>query len=175
MNTQLTPAKFFIRFYIHIRPATAFLLDLVPIQNGMKSLLFFHSTTHSIDNGIVESTKRERCTFQCLNTMALYQIPRHLPNLQPLHHKCQLDLLASFVNHVRQGSISKRQQTVCDQTVSVILRSISTQLQLDGEQNPTVDAEEKHPITFSQILEGFGREDPPSQPKLAIPLAVSIF
>ena len=40
VNTQLTPAKFFIRFYIHILPATAFLLDLVPIQNGMKSLLF---------------------------------------------------------------------------------------------------------------------------------------
>ena len=55
------------------------------------------------------------------------------------------------------------------------LRSISTQLKLDGKQNPLADAQGKHPQAIRQLLEGYRREDPPTQPKLAIPLAVITF
>ena len=115
-------------------------------------------------NGIVESTKLERLRFFSDWTRWLtLKFPSVPPNLWPLHCKCQLDLLASFANHVRQGGASRPKQPVGAQTVVVALRSISMQLQLDGEQNPMVDAEGKHPKTISQILEGFRQEDPPAQ------------
>ena len=38
-----------------------------------------------------------------------------------------------------------------------------------------VDAEGKYPKAISQLLEGFRRDDPPTQPKLAVPLAVPLY
>ena len=57
----------------------------------------------------------------------------------------------------------------------VALRSISTQLQLDGNQNPLVNSEGKYPKAISQILEGFRRDDSPTQPMLAVPLSVPVY
>ena len=84
-------------------------------------------------------------------------------------------MLAAFAYYVRQGGVSQRKQHVCAKTVLVALRSISTQLQLDGEQNLVVDADGKYPKVISQLLDGFRRDDPPTQPKLAIPLAVPLY
>ena len=55
------------------------------------------------------------------------------------------------------------------------LWSISTQLQLDGEQNSLVGKEGKYPKVISQILEQIRGDNPPTQPKLAITLAVPIY
>ena len=52
------------------------------------------------------------------------------------------------------------------------LRAISTKIQLDGQQNPLVEAEGKYPKKISELLEAYRREDPPSTPKLAVPLSV---
>ena len=51
-------------------------------------------------------------------------------------------------------------------------RSISTTLKLDVKQNPLADAQGKYPKAIQQLLEGYRREDPPAQPKLAVPLTV---
>ena len=45
-------------------------------------------------------------------------------------------------------------------------------LQLDGEQNPLADTQGHYPKAISHLLEGFRKSDPPSQPKLAVPLQV---
>lgn len=86
-----------------------------------------------------------------------------------------MNLLAAFAYYVRQGGISKCQQHVCAQTVLVALQSISIQLQLDRKQNQVVYLEQKYPKAISQILEGFRRNDPPIQPKLAVPLVVPFY
>ena len=113
----------------------------------------------------MELTKCERLHFfyAWKGWLSIY-FPTVQPNLQFIPCKNQLDLLAAFMYYVRQGGISQRQQHVHVQTVLVALRSISTQLQLDGEQNPVVDVEGKYPKAISQILEGFRRNNPPTQP-----------
>ena len=45
-------------------------------------------------------------------------------------------------------------------------------LQLDEEQNLLADTQGRYPKAISQLLEGFCRTNPPSQPKLAVPLQV---
>ena len=52
------------------------------------------------------------------------------------------------------------------------LRSIASKFLLDGEQSPLGPPKGGHPKAIQQLLEGYRREDPPSQPKLAVPLTV---
>ena len=134
----------------------------------------FDATTTAIDNGIVASTKWERlhflaawcrwisCYFPCIST-----------TLRRLDRKFQIDLLAAFAQHVRTGGVSTRQRKVRAQKVQVALRAISTTLQLNGEQNCLADTQGRYPKAIIQLLEGFRQADPPSQPKLTIPLQVS--
>jgi hypothetical protein len=73
---------------------------------------------------------------------------------------------------VRSGGVSKRAQQVRTQTVEVALRAISTTFQLDHEPSPVVTTQGKYTKKISQLLESYRREDPPSKPKLAVPLSV---
>ena len=43
---------------------------------------------------------------------------------------------------------------------------------LDGEQSPLGTPKGGYPKAIQQLLEGYRREDPPSQPKLPLPLTV---
>ena len=52
------------------------------------------------------------------------------------------------------------------------LWSISTTLKRDVKQNFLADAQGKYLKTIQELLEGYRREDPPAQQKLAVPLAV---
>ena len=151
-------------------------MDFVPIQQQAEITNLFHATTKAINNGIVESTLRERMRFFRAWTQWLaIKFPKVQSDLQNVNRKAQLDLLASFACYVRQGSVSRKTQQVRAQTVAVALRSISTQLQLDGKQNPLVNSEGKYPKAISQILEGFRRDDSPTQPMLAVPLSVPVY
>jgi len=98
--------------------------------------------------------------------------PSIQPDLQGIDRKLQIDLLGAFAHHVRHGGVSTRKHKVRAQTVAVALRAISTTLQLDGKPNPLADTQGKYPKAISQLLEGYRRADPPSQPKLAVPLVV---
>lgn len=55
------------------------------------------------------------------------------------------------------------------------LRAIGTQFLLDGERSPLGTPQTGYPKAIHQQLEGYKREDPPSQPKLAVPLEVPRF
>ena len=57
-------------------------------------------------------------------------------------------------------------------TVAVVLRSIATKCQLDAEFNIVGGTENQYPKAIRQLLEGFERQDPPSQPRLAVPVDV---
>lgn len=84
----------------------------------------------------------------------------------------RVELLAAFAHHVRTGGVSQRSQQVRTQTVEVALRAISTSFQMDHEPSPVVTAQGKYTKKISQLLESYRREDPPSKPKLAVPLSV---
>jgi len=84
----------------------------------------------------------------------------------------QITLLVAFAHHVRSGGVSTRSREVRAQTVQVALRSIGTKFFLDGEPSPLGPPKGGYPKALQQLLEGYRREDPVSQPKLAIPLTV---
>lgn len=149
------------------------MLDAVPIQQQNYISNLFRATTEAIDDGIVASTKRERLRFYGAWTRWMsINFPSIHPDLQHIQRKLQIDLLGAFAHHVRHGGVSTRKHKVRAQTVAVALRAISTTLQLDGKPNPLADSQGKHPKAISQLLEGYRRADPPSQPKLAVPLVV---
>lgn len=87
----------------------------------------------------------------------------------------RVELLAAFAHHVRSGGVSRRTQQVRTQTVEVALRSISTMFQMDHEPSPLVTSQGKYTKKIGQLLESYRREDPPSKPKLAIPLSVPTY
>ena len=55
------------------------------------------------------------------------------------------------------------------------LRSIASKFLLDGEQSPLGTPKSGYPKAIQQLLEGYRQEDPPSQPKIAVPLTVPCF
>ena len=87
----------------------------------------------------------------------------------------RVELLAAFAHHVRSGGVSRRTQQVRTQTVEVALRAISTMFQMDHEPSPLVTSQGKYTKKIGQLLESYRREDPPSKPKLAIPLSVPTY
>ena len=52
------------------------------------------------------------------------------------------------------------------------LRAITATLLLDGKQSPLGKEKDGYPKPIKQLLEGYKRQDPPPQPKLAVPLSV---
>jgi hypothetical protein len=54
----------------------------------------------------------------------------------------------------------------------VTLCAISTTFQMDHEPSPLVKMQGQYTKKISQLLESYQREDPPSKPKLAVPLSV---
>jgi hypothetical protein len=84
----------------------------------------------------------------------------------------RVKLLAAFAQHVRTGGVSRTTKQVCTQTVEVALHAISTTFQMDHEPSPLVTTQGKYMNKISQLLESYRREDPPSKPKLAVPLLV---
>jgi hypothetical protein len=76
---------------------------------------------------------------------------------------------------VRSGGIFGTKHKVRAQTVQVALRSISSKFLLDGELSPLGTPETGYPKAIRQQLEGYKRQDPPPQPRLAVPLALPRF
>ena len=80
--------------------------------------------------------------------------------------------MAAYGAHVRNRGVSSGKHKARAQTVALAFRAISTTMQLEGKFNPLAESQNKYPKAISQLLEGYTREDPPPQPKLAIPIMV---
>ena len=126
-----------------------------------------------LENDVVASTKRERLRFwSAWQTWLAFNFPTVHPNLQQISRPDQIELLAAFAHHVRSGGVSTRTHQVRTQTAQVALWAISTKIQLDGQQNPVVDSQGKHPKKISELLKSSQQEDSSPTPKLAVPLMV---
>ena len=121
----------------------------------------------------METTAKERRRFFHAWTFWLGgyfpSIPSDLQGVQP---PVQIALLAAFAAHVRNGGVLNRKQKVHAQTVAVALRAISTTIQLDGKPSPLVGKEGKYPKAIQQLLAGYKHANPPTKPKLAIPVGI---
>ena len=106
--------------------------------------------------------------------MACFQLPPFHPNLQHVSEPEQIDLLAAFAHHVQSGGFSTRKYQVRTQTVQVVLQAINLKIKLNRQQSPVVDAQGKYPKKISELLKSYWQEDPPSIPKLAVPLLKSL-
>ena len=134
----------------------------------------------TIDDGVVAATLKERRTHwhHWKNWLSLNQ-----PSIDPYLHRDrnsrqrisrpkQIAILEAYCCHVRYKGNIGGTDTVRASTVSVALRSIASKCQLAAKFNIMGGKENKYPKSIRQMLEGFKRKDPPSQPRLAIPLSV---
>lgn len=80
-------------------------------------------------------------------------------------------LLTAFAARVRTGAFGRGNQVKVS-SVSDALAAITTSAKLVGKQSPVFETEGEYILPVKRCLEGFRREDPPSQPQLAVPSSV---
>jgi len=82
------------------------------------------------------------------------------------------DQLLTFAVAVREGQYGNGHQ-VQVQSVAQALRFVSQKLVLDGHPNPqrALPAQHALDLPISHLLKKFSDEDPPPEPKLAIPIS----
>jgi hypothetical protein len=84
-----------------------------------------------------------------------------------------IDALRAFAAKVRRGDLGRGHQ-VGHQTVQVALRAIGTTFELDGQPNPLYRcaSSQRYWKALERQIEGYRRQDPPPQAKLAVPVTV---
>jgi hypothetical protein len=82
------------------------------------------------------------------------------------------DRLLTFAVAVQEGNYGLRNQ-VKVQSVKRALRNVTQKLILDGHPDPQHDSPAQHSLNLpiAWIIKKFRDEDPPAQPKLAIPVS----
>jgi hypothetical protein len=99
---------------------------------------------------------------------------RHLdPELSVTDPATTVATLQAFAEFVRQGSVGRGRQ-VGTQTVQVAFRSIGAHFELDARLNPCYrdGSTPKYWKALEQQIEGYRRQDPVPQAKLAVPVTV---
>jgi hypothetical protein len=83
----------------------------------------------------------------------------------------RIKLLSTFAERVRNGDCGNgnRVQASTDQ---VALCAIGKTFEMDGRANPTYRSEGKYWLPSEQQIEGYRRQDPPAQHKLAVPVSL---
>ncbi len=82
------------------------------------------------------------------------------------------DMLLTFAVAVREGKYGLGHQ-VKVQSVAVALRSVAQKYVLDGHPDPRRASPTQHPLNLpiARILKRYDDEDPPLEPKLAVPVS----
>ena len=93
------------------------------------------------------------------------------PNLVKCSNAEKIILITGFAARVRTGYYG-RGRTVRVQSVTQALAAISTTIELAGESSPIYKTEKAYKLPVARLIEGYRREDPPSTPQLALPIAV---
>jgi hypothetical protein len=96
------------------------------------------------------------------------------PMLTDVGAKDRIDLLSSFAQRVRHGDYGQGAR-VRAATVQVALCAIGKTFELAGAANPTYRSEGKYWTKIERQIEGYRRQDPPAQHKLAVPVGLVEF
>ena len=148
-------------------------MDTIPPKYANHIRRLFSDTTRAIERGVVATTAaaRRRLWKNWSEWLRTY-FPNYRQDLGNTPRPQQEAILAAYTHHVRSGGFSNGKQQVRAQTVQMVLSAITATLLLDGQQSPLVHEKGSYPKPISQLLEGYKREDPPPQPKLAVPVRV---
>ena len=122
-------------------------------------------------NGIVAAGHRERERFwDHWQTFAKgLRVDPRLTNTPPA---TRVAAMGAFAAAVRAGQYSGG-TSVRVQTVQVALRAIGTTIALDGRPNPCYqEGQGTYLVPLQRILTAYRKEDPPPEPKLAVPVTI---
>ena len=124
----------------------------------------------AIDNGVVDKNNKEREKYwsHWEQYCQAWNKHPHLLDCSPLE---TIIILTAFAARVRTGHYG-RGKRVTVQTVKVALSAISKTIELGGQPSPIYKAEDTYKVPVARLIEGMRREDPPSVPQLAVPIAV---
>ena len=151
-------------------------MDSVPIQRQTYIQSLFRASQTAIDFGVVASTLRERERFwSAWGRFLSFNFPTYDTKLSTLSQPERIDVLVLFAQHVRSGSVSTSQRKVRAQTVQVSLRAVASKFEMDGEPSPVATSQGKYHKKIGQLIEGYRRNDPAPQYKLAVPLTVPAY
>ena len=123
----------------------------------------------AIGTATVDGAVRERYWRAWENHCRLFPLNERGPNLPPNNVE---DMLLTFAVAVREGQygLGGRIQV---QSVEVALRTVAQKYVLDGHCDPRKASPAQHSLNLpiARLLKKFKDEDPPPQPKLAIPVS----
>ena len=86
----------------------------------------------------------------------------------------RIELLTAFAERVRDGGCGNGARVRAG-TVQVALCAIGKTFEMDGRPNPTYRCDGKYWLQLERLLEGYRRQDPPAQHKLAVPVSLVEF
>jgi hypothetical protein len=86
----------------------------------------------------------------------------------------RIELLSGFAERVRRGDYGEGTR-VRAATVQVALSAVRKTFELAGTANPTYRSEGKYWTKLERQIEGYRRQDPPAQHKLAVPVSLVEF
>ena len=117
----------------------------------------------------VDGTVRDRYWRAWKGQCRLFPLNNQGPNLPP--HNIE-GMLLMFAVAVREGKYGLG-DCIQVQSVSVALRAVAQNYVLDGHCDPQRTSPAQHSLNLpiARLLKKFKDEDPPSQPKLAIPVS----
>ena len=130
----------------------------------------FISAWASINNGVVDQNNKTREKYWN-HWKAYTNACKSNPNLVNCSNAEKIILITGFAARVRTGHYG-RGRTVRVQSVTKALAAISTTIELAGESSPIYKTEKTYKLPVARLIEGYRREDPPSTPQLALPIAV---
>ena len=125
----------------------------------------------AIANGVTASTAKTRHKYWqawCKYCAQFQDIDPYLTNISKPEKAI---LITGFASRARTGAFGLGNQVKVS-SVKDALAAISKTFQLVGQQSPIYETEGEYILPVKRCLEGFRREDPPTIPQLAVPVAV---
>ena len=132
----------------------------------------FLAAAKATESGVVASTHQKHRRFWNHWVAFLHaRWPGVTTDLQGLPFQEQMFILGAFAEYIRRGDYNGTKTRVKTGTVEVALGAITTTLQMDRKQSPVVTKEGHVYLPLARQLETYRRQDPPSKPKLALPVS----
>jgi hypothetical protein len=123
----------------------------------------------AIGSARVDGAIRDRYWIAWQQHCRLFSGSRQMPEGPPGNVE---DMLLTFAVAVREGQYGFGRQ-IQVQSVAVALRAVAQKYVLDGHADPRRASPAQHSLNLpiARLIKKFGNDDPPPQPKLAVPVS----
>jgi len=139
----------------------------LPLELQAEAAHEFRALRRHLCVGVIEANHKER--RKCWEHWKDFAISRKMdPHFKGTPNKHKIVLILAFAEWIRAG-VCGRGKRVRVGTVQLGLRAIGTTFAMAGRPNPLHEDANRHIALLHCLIEGMKREDPPTQPKLAVP------